>query len=337
VISTTTLDRIKKTYGIILGLTGVAYLVRWVSGQFSPQFNMVLLVVSFVVLSVSWEFLRFINNRLDRVFPYERSVAGRIALQISIGVVFAIFIRLLIYEFGEPVLPIKLDSLFLAATWFLYIMMSVGLNAVFFIRFFIGKWKESIVETERLEKEKARVQFDNLKNQLNPHFLFNALTSLNSLIAENQELASQFVHHLSRVYRYVLQHKDKNLVTLKTELDFIENYVSLLKTRFQQALVFKMDIGVDQWEYSVAPVTLQILIENAIKHNIIESARPLTISIFTSGKYIVVSNNLQRRRIVETSNQVGLENLKSLYGFLTAQPVIIEQTDERFSVKVPLI
>jgi LytS/YehU family sensor histidine kinase len=232
---------------------------------------------------------------------------------------------------------LKLDPLFLASTWLLYALAVTGVNAVFFIKYFLGRWKESIVLTERLEKEKAQVQFDNLKNQLNPHFLFNALTSLNSLIFENQELASQFLQQMSKVYRYVLLNKDKNFVSLQTEIDFIRNYVFLVETRFEGALKIRFDIHQDDIDRAIVPVTLQILIENACKHNIIDREKPLNIDVLTVGDYLVVSNNLQLRRTVESSNKTGLDNLKSLYAFLTTKPVIIESLDDRFNVKVPLI
>lgn len=216
-------------------------------------------------------------------------------------------------------------------------MVTAGINLGFFTHYFINRWKDSLVVAERLEKEKSQVQFDNLKNQLNPHFLFNALTSLNGLIFENQGLASQFLQHLSKVYRYVLQNKDKNFVPLQTELDFIQNYVFLLRTRFQQALVIRLDISDGARERAIVPVTLQILIENAVKHNIADEDRPLQIEVITIGDYLVVSNNLQLRKHVDTSNKQGLENLKSLYLFLTEKPVIIGKTDDRFAVKIPLL
>lgn len=336
-ISAQNINRLKKTYAIILGLSCIGYVVRWVSGQFSTELNIILLFTSIIFISASWEYFWFINKILNKKFPYERSIAGRIALQIVLGILFALLIRFLIYTFGEPILPFKLDSLFLAATWFLYVLLSVGLNAIFFINFFIGKWKESIVKTERLEKEKSHVQFDNLKNQLNPHFLFNALSSLNSMIKEDQQLASRFVQHLSKVYRYVLQNKERSSVSLQNELDFVSNYVFLLEARFQDAVTISFDIAEEMKEKSIVPVTLQILIENAIKHNIADRNRPLQIDIFTSGDYLVVSNNLQVRKLVEDSNKVGLENLKSLYTFLSAKPVIVEATADRFYVKVPLL
>ena len=325
------------TYGVILSICVVSYLVRLASGEFSPEFNSILFFVSLFLLSVSWLLLSFVHRLLNKILPFEESIVLRITVQLAIGIALAFFIRFLIYEFGEPYLPLKLDPLFLASTRVLYALAVTGVNAVFFIKYFLSRWKESIVLTERLEKEKSQVQFDNLKNQLNPHFLFNALTSLNSLIFENQELASQFLQHMSKVYRYVLQNKDKNFVSLQTEIDFIKNYVFLAETRYGEALKIRFDIHKDTLERAIVPVTLQILIENAFKHNIIDHEKPLQIDIVTMGDYLVISNNLQVRRTVESSNKLGLENLKSLYAFLTERSVIIESLPERFNVKVPLI
>ena len=325
-------------YAVVFGVTLVAYVVRLISGKFDPEFNFILWVTSFVLVAASWEFLRMVNVKLDSIFPYERSIPGRIALQVVIGAAFGVGVRFLVYKFGEPyVESFHLDKLFLASTWVLYLMGTVCINAVFFTSYFIRQWKEYLIKSERLEKEKSQVQFDNLKNQLNPHFLFNALTSLNSLIFENQKLASEFLRQLSKVYRYVLQHSDKNFVPLKTELEFIRNYIQLAETRFMGALKINLDIAPSAEDQAIVPVTLQVLIENAIKHNIIDSDKPLTIDLVTVGDYLVVTNNLQVRKTVESSNKQGLERLKSLYSFLTEKPVIIEPLTDRFSVKVPLI
>lgn len=325
-------------YSIILLGAVISFLVRLVRfAEFGLTFQIVIFIASIVFITLMWESLRLLNRALNTAFPFERSISGRIILQLSLGAAIGIFIRFLIYFFGEPYLPIKLDGLFVASTWVIYILSTVGINLGFFTNFFLGRWKDSQVLAERLEREKSQVQFDNLKNQLNPHFLFNALTALNGLIFENQVLASQFLQHLSKVYRYVLQNKDKNFVPLQTELDFIENYVFLLRTRFERALVIKFDISDAGRERAIVPVTLQILIENALKHNIADVDKPLNIDVVTMGDYLLVSNNLQVRKLVETSNKQGLENLKSLYSFLTEKTVIVEQTNVRFAVKIPLL
>lgn len=327
-----------RTYAFIFIICGIAFLVRTAKfDDFTTSQHVNITVISLVLLVVLWESLRNVNRYLNKVYPFETHLTARIVIQLGCGMVIGLAIRFLVYKFGEPHLPFKLDSLFVAATWALYTFIPTAINLGFFTAYFIDRWKDSIIYAERLEKEKSQVQFDNLKNQLNPHFLFNALTSLNSLIFQDQLLASEFLQQLSKVYRYVLQNKDKNFVLLETEMDFISNYVRLLETRFAGALKFVFNIDAAAKEKAIVPVTLQILIENAVKHNVIDASKPLTVEITTIGDYLVISNTFQPKRNVEASNKQGLDNLKSLYRFLTERPVLIEPTQDRFFVKVPLL
>ena len=332
-----TWKRLLVTNSLIVMGSIIAYFVRSISGSFNSDVNNILFWVFLLFMMLLIEGLYQINTLLNKVLPFTVNIRRRIAIQMMSGVLFALLLRFLLYELGEPNLTVKLDRMFLASTWFLYAIGSVMVNSIFIINHFIGQWKLSLVKTERLEKEKTQVQFDNLKNQLNPHFLFNALTALNSLIYENQALASQFLQHLSKVYRYVLQNKEKNFVSIETELDFIQNYVFLVETRFASVLTITFNINDTAKDKAIVPVTLQILIENALKHNVADKGRPLSILIESNDDYLVVSNNLQPRKLVETSNKQGLENLKSLYAFLTDKPVVIKSTDTEFSVSVPLV
>jgi two-component system, LytTR family, sensor kinase len=332
------LTNLTITYGGILFITISGYFVRrYKFSQYPDELQLYVTIFSIIMAITFWESLRFIDRFLDRKIPFEQSISKRVVIQLILGALIGIFVRSLIYYFGEPYLPFKLDELFLATTWFLYIALPTSINLGFFTVNFIERWKTSLVRAEKLEKEKSQVQFDNLKNQLNPHFLFNALTSLNSLIHEDQKLASAFLQQLSKVYRYVLKNKDKTIVTLDTELDFIGNYVSLLHTRFSEAVYITFDVPTEVRDAGIVPVTLQILIENAIKHNVVDKARPLYINISISDRYLSVANNLQIRKRVEESNQQGLENLKGLYRFLTERPVLIDADDRQFVVKVPLL
>lgn len=327
-----------KTYAIILGLCVLGFIVRVIAVQtFTIEFQFRVFLISLPIVILSWEILRGINLLLDRVYPYSRNVAVRIILQLVLGTIFGLISRILIYYYGEPQIPIPVDELFMKLTWAGYMFFPGIVNMGFFIAYFLQKWKEELLKAERLEKEKAQVQFDNLKNQLNPHFLFNALASLNSLIAEDQQLASRFLQHLSKVYRYVLQHKDQNLVSLQTELDFIQNYIFLAETRFDKALSIRVIIQPEDVDKQLVPVTLQVLLENAFKHNVIEVNRPLQIQVTTEGMYLVVRNNLQARKQVEDSNRQGLENLNRLYQYQTRKPIQIETTDNHFTIKVPLL
>lgn len=326
------------TYLTIFAIALNGYIVRNLKfKEYNADLQIYVFFVSLVLITVTWESLRFVNRYLNRKLPFEKGVPKRVATQLVIGSFIGLAVRFVIYHFGEPMLPFRLDNLFVATTWVLYATLPAGINLGFFTAHFIDRWKNSIIVAERLEKEKARVQFDNLKNQLNPHFLFNALTSLNSLIHEDQKLASEFLQQLSKVYRYVLKNKENTVVSLDTELDFIAHYVSLLRTRFAESFFIEFNIPDSVKSNGIVPVTLQILIENAIKHNVVDKARPLVVRIYESNGYLCISNNLQIRKRVEDSNQQGLENLRALYRYLTDRPVEIGITGDQFIVKVPLL
>jgi LytS/YehU family sensor histidine kinase len=193
-------------------------------------------------------------------------------------------------------------------------------------------------KTQVLEKEKAMVMYESLKQQLNPHFLFNSLTSLSSLIqSADTKTARDFLDSLSKTYRYILKSRDHETVVLADELKFAENYVRLQKTRFEKGLQVEMRIPEEQLQRKIVPVTLQNLIENAIKHNIIDDDSPLQIEIFAENDFIIVRNNLQKKNFVETSNKQGLGNLRSLYQYLSQRPVEIAEDSNYFTVKIPLL
>ncbi len=187
------------------------------------------------------------------------------------------------------------------------------------------------------QKEKAEMQYENLKQHLNPHFLFNSLAAVIGLIKSEPKLAVEFVRNLNRVYRYILQNKDEQKVTLQAELDFAQQYFQLQKIRFGNGLQILLNIDPEMARKKIVPVTIQNLIENAIKHNIIAEETPLVIEIFTRDDYLVIRNILQKKSFVETSNRTGLKNLKLLYGYLTPVPVEILEDNDYFTVKIPLL
>jgi len=285
--------KLLREYSIIAGICLGSYLIRGASGQFPVSLNLILLIGSLIFIPFGWELLRWVNEKLNTLLPFEENLPLRIFVQMIIGVALALTMRWLIYRFGEPYLGYKLDNLFLVATWVLYVLATGIMNSIFIISHFIDRWKDSIQMAAKLEKEKTLVQFDNLKNQINPHFLFNALSALDSLISENPKLASQFLQHLSRVYRYVLQNKDRTTVPLEVELDFIKNYIFLVETRFQKSMKIRVDVPAEYTDKMIVPVTLQVLIENAIKHNVANEQHPLCIEVCIDGEYLIVQNNLR--------------------------------------------
>jgi two-component system LytT family sensor kinase len=321
---------------IVLGLATIALIARLI---FFPELTWAIQIkayfASICVLGCFTTIYYAINHILHRILPYEKSPAIRIVIQLVIGLSLLFGIHMILLSIAGDRLPFKLDKVFMLAVFILDFFGCLAINLAFFSEYMFGQWKFSIQRAERLEKEKAVVQYHNLKNQLNPHFLFNALASLNSLIYENQEQASEFLKQLSKIYRYLLENKE--VVTLSKELEFLENYLSLLRTRFGQALDIKIEILEKDKEAQVVPVTLQNLLENALKHNIVTQDNPLHIKIYTASGYLCVENSLQRKSIVENSNRQGLVNLKNLYRYLDPKEVLITETEENFSVKVPLL
>ena len=210
----------------------------------------------------------------------------------------------------------------------------IGISFIFVNRI-LKYWKESIENAERLKRENVIAQYETLKNQVNPHFLFNSLNTISTLISKNLEVADKFIKQLSEVYRYVLEFKDTEVVDIITELKFINSYLYLQKIRFGDNLDIKNRIKVR--DIYVAPLTIQILVENAIKHNIISDNKPLTIELYNEESFIVIANNLQKKKILESKEKIGLNNIKSRYEVLSDKPVIIEESDNKFIVKVPFI
>lgn len=330
---------------VLFSLVGLAGRL-WVMPNVPLWVHLVLLIFQFIGTNVLWIFYYNLDYQLNNYFPFKENAVKRIAIQLVLGwsfvkiifIPFALFFVDSFFEIYALKAPFtNLNKLNIVTFFFLSFTISTLISLGFIAFHFFEFWKENETRAANLEKEKSQVQFDNLKNQLNPHFLFNSLTSLDSLIQENPTLARDFLQQLSKVFRYVLQSQEKGLVSLKTELDFIKNYVQLLQTRFGEMLQVNFEIQPDDLDKQLAPVTLQILIENAIKHNIINQSNPLIINIISQESSLVISNNIQRKKQVETSNGQGLKNLQSLYGYLSNESLIINEDDKNYSVQVPLI
>lgn len=188
-----------------------------------------------------------------------------------------------------------------------------------------------------LEKEKVLVLYESLKQQLNPHFLFNSLSSLSGLIQKDQAAAKTFLDRLSKIYRYILQSRDSELVSIAEDLKLAETYVQLQQTRFGSGLQVVFDIPQHLQSKKIAPVTLQNALQNAIKHNVIDGEQPLKIEVTTEEDFVVVRNNLQKKAFVETSNKQGLKNLQTLYRYLSGRQIVIDEDDHFFTLKIPYV
>ncbi|NRD23934.1 histidine kinase [Winogradskyella litoriviva] len=209
--------------------------------------------------------------------------------------------------------------------------------SIFHVIYFYNRYQKNKVKEQKIIAGTASAKFDALKNQLDPHFLFNSLNVLTSLIEENPENAQKFTTSLSKVYRYVLEQKSKELVTVDEELNFARTYMSLLKMRFEDSIIFEIPDKATNPESKVVPLSLQLLLENAVKHNMVTSSKPLHIKIYEDGNNLVVMNNLQPKQIVKKSSGVGLENIKQRYQLLSTRKVIINQREKDFAVAIPML
>ena len=202
---------------------------------------------------------------------------------------------------------------------------------------YMSMWEKTMTEKEILQRENVVSQLEGLKNQVNPHFLFNSLNTLVNIIPENPESAVKFVQKLSKVYRYILEIRDTETTPLSTELDFLNAYIYLLKERFGDNLqvhIAPMDSRLDK---QIVPLSLQILFENAIKHNIISAQRPLNIEVFTEGDNLIVKNILQRKNQIQEGTGVGLQNIKNRYQLVSNKSVVTIVTPQSFMVSLPLM
>lgn len=204
--------------------------------------------------------------------------------------------------------------------------------------YFFQKYKRSAIETEQLKKEMVQSQLETLKSQVNPHFLFNSLNTLVSVIPEDPDKAVDFVRKLSKVYRYILEIRDKELISVQDELDFLNAYLFLQKSRFGENLQVQVNIPEHLQQDQIVPLSLQMLMENAIKHNIVSTEKPLRVSIETEkDNFLVIKNNLQLKQQVMDSTGTGLENISNRYQFATNKKVERIVTTSHFIVALPLI
>lgn len=224
------------------------------------------------------------------------------------------------------------------ATYGQFATLSLCVYVLIANRHIMDYMEEVQLKAEQLEKENLLSQFSALKSQINPHFLFNSLSILSSLVKKDPDLSEQFIDRLSRAYRYILEQHDSDLVSLATELEFLQSYTFLLRTRFAQKFEVKIDLDNSVIERSrIPPLTLQILVENAVKHNRMSTQEPLQIVIGQESNMLTVRNNFRPRGEEVTSTGIGLQNIINRYALLTANPVWAGEREEEFVVKIPLL
>lgn len=296
-----------KLYFVIASFCSVTWMAMWFGNEF---------IVDWLDARISWT-----------QEPLKRFASGLVAAvvypMISVFIIMKLF-GLTGYYLGDTTWTINFSVI---ATSLITLFLTA--------RSFLLNWRQAAIDSEKLQKEGMAAKYESLKNQVNPHFLFNSLNALTNLVYEDQDKAAKFIKQLSQVYRYVLDTRDKEVVSLEEENNFLKAYLFLQQIRFGDKL--KLDVSIDNVKTKLPPLVLQMLIENAIKHNVIAEDNPLTIHVYSDGEYLVVENNLQRKQVMaEESPGIGLDNICKRYEFLTDKEVQIQQTD-KFIVKLPLI
>lgn len=297
-------------------------------------------VISLAFTFALWEGNRAIIYNFRKRYPHNEQTPRRLLIQITVSIVFTITVSLMLDFIFRQMGVVMCDP----GEQFLFsltnLIPTVLIMSIYEGAYFFDEWKKNFQRSEALAKENIRSQFEALKSQLDPHFLFNTMNTLAALIDPKNDDAQKYLEQLSDVYRYVLLSRQKETVSLCEELEFVQSYIYLNKTRYRDNLIVQNDIPEDSLERRVAPLSLQILVENALKHNVISKDRPLTLRITVDRHgYVVVENNVQKKNILEMekSTKTGLQNIVNRYALLTPTPVEINQSAELFSVRIPLM
>lgn len=340
-ISTMTIAglRFKEVYVRWIGIFSLSFIMIFVHGLEPGETLFHKYFTSFMFTCIYWNaaFVMFMYFR--KKYPQIKQTPKRLVITFISLVIFMTVtdpILCIVFNFNQDQDIFSLA--YLEGNIIINIVTASIVGSIYENVYFFEQWHSSIKMNEELKNQQIRTQFEVLQNQMSPHFLFNSLNTLTTLIAEDQNIAISFTEKLSEVYRYILQNKEKELVTLQDELDFVKAYIFLLQMRYPENLSVDIKIDSVQKEKSIAPLTLQMLVENAIKHNVISKAHPLHINIYVeNGKSLVVKNNLQEKKSIGKSTKTGLHNIRSRYAYFGNHEIDVIVTADNFMVAVPLI
>jgi sensor histidine kinase YesM len=315
--------------------------------MFNYNANAFQLFKLFIANGLSFFLFAIVNGRLAdfiaQRFPWIENPRRTFIVAILGTLIATTVVWLLIVYLWISILDSKLPSFstwyknLQFTSWLFSFIITVMVSAIVHGKNFLTGWKQTILEAEKLKKEQAIAQYETLKTQVNPHFLFNSLNVLTTLVHKDADVAEQFINQLSKVYRYILESRAQEIIGLDEEMRNLEAYVFLMKIRFGGNFNFDNQLTTNVNRYKVAPLTLQMLVENALKHNEVSKMHPLSISVFFQDNFIVVRNNLQLKTNQNDSTGIGLSNIKSRYEFLSTQPISVSEADGFFTVKIPVI
>lgn len=327
-------------YMVLLGVLIALSLDLMMDGTSQPHNRLYDFLIAIGITVGVWEGNLWLDVWLNRRLPWVTNPGRRMAWHLPLGLIYSaglIYLSMWAFNRYVCVLPEAIKDKFVVSALVMGILVTIATLAIeISIQFFV-QWKRSLVEVEKYKAESLQAQLQNLKDQVNPHFLFNNMSVLSSLVYTDQDKAVEFINQLSKVYRYVLDSRNSELVSLDSELVFIRSYTYLLQIRFGTTINFHFDIQDKLRSLLLPPMALQLLIENAIKHNEVSAERPLTITVHADPVALTVSNNLQLRSHPEPVSRTGIRNLQARYRFFTDQTVQVNIRDQQFTVTLPLL
>ena len=278
---------------------------------------------------------------LDKIFVNERFSLKRMLVGFVSSFIVTLFVIFLLRIFQDVVIEGNSFAQYWAnetlANYVFAIVMTFIILLCFYAFYIYKAYSDSKVKEQKIIAGTASAQFESLKNQIDPHFLFNSLNVLSSLIEENPDNAQRFTTSLSKIYRYVLEQKDKELVSVSEELTFAKTYMNLLKMRFENSITYDIPTDFNNEDAKVVPLSLQLLLENTIKHNVVSEQKPLYIKIYIENNYLIVENNLQKKEVLQDRRGVGLQNIVNRYGLISERKMLIEESATFFKVKIPIL
>ena len=321
----------------------VVVLLNWILGyQFTLNSNLLYTFLYTVLYTFSLYYANaWIFQMLDRYFVEEKFSKKRIFIGFLLSFLISVLVIFLLRVFEDVIIEGNAFEAFAAkekATNYLFaIIITFFVTLSLYAFHFYKAYQENKVKQQKIIAGTASAKFETLKSQIDPHFLFNSLNVLSSLIEENPENAQKFTTSLSKIYRYVLEQKDKELISIEEELSFAKTYMNLLKMRFENSLFYELPDTPINPEAKVVPLSLQLLLENTVKHNVVSEQKPLHIRIFIEGDYLTIQNDLQKKEVLQDREGVGLQNIISRYGIITRRKVLIQSDEKTFTVKIPIL
>ena len=331
------LKKLKAPFYIILG---IAVLIAAYAIYNDPEitFYYTLGLAVFVIILL-WLGNIGITRLMNRWFPWLKYGRKRFFTHLVIGIFYSVNIINIGYVIFKVLFtqdPPTTGQLIVTNVY--GAVLFIPAFSIYFSLRFLDQWQKTELEMEKFQKESMRSQLSTLKNHLDPHFLFNNLNILSSLIDKDQELSQEFLVRFAQVYRTMLLTKVEDLITLEEEMDFIKSYIFLIRTRFEENIKFSIEIEEEAYHSMLPPLTIQLLIENAIKHNIITESRPLSIEIKATTTRLSIINSLyEKPEDLKTKSGTGLKNIKERYSYFSDQDIVFEKTATEYRAILPLI